>query len=201
MNKFNLICDKFGEFEKQFFDLSDKVEKLEKENNEYKNKIKQSNDVIKQLKSRVDNNEKYLSALTFISCFTWREITNDILQEEAKNKFVDELDKETLDNWVNINSLDENSENKITISVQDYYAKSFVPYYTPVSTPAPEIDSINIGDLNIKLNKKDEEKPQRLRVKNVVDNPFNYSKEEVYAVSKYLRKIIEKDTDLSKYID
>lgn len=182
MNKFDKIYSMITDYEKRISDLNTRVNNSEKQINEYERKFQKYNTVIKQLASRVDNNEKYLSALIFVCQFSWSLIDNNILKEEAKDKFVDDLDKETLDNYVDIDSLDKDL--------------NCVPSINRIS----EIDSINIGDLNIKLNKNDEEKPQRLRVKNVVYNPFKYSKEQIYAVYKYLKTIIEKDLNLSKYI-
>ena len=201
MNKFDKIYSIITDHEKRISDLNIRLDNSEKQINEYERKFQKYNTVIKQLKSRVDNNEKYLSALIFVCQFSWSLIDNNILKEEAKDKFVDDLDKETLDNYVDIDSLDKDPESNFTVKANNYTdCFCTVPYCDSSISRISEIDSINIGDLNIKLNKKDEEKPQRLRVKNVVYNPFKYSKEQIYAVYKYLKTIIEKDSNLSKYI-
>lgn len=198
MNKFDKIYSIITDYEKRISDLNTRVNNSEKQINEYERKFQKYNTVIKQLKSRVDNNEKYLSALIFVCQFSWSLIDNNILKEEAKDKFVDDLDKETLDNYVDIDSLDKDPKINFTVNANDCFCK--VPYCVSSINQISEIDSITIGDLNIKLNKNDEEKPQRVRVKNVIYNPFKYSKEQIYAVYKYLKTIIEKDSNLSKYI-
>lgn len=181
------------------------------ENLQNKNKELSTIDECRRLRQNIESDiqlmREYNKALAFLNWFDFSRLASQKLAQEVFDKKWEDL---TISKTFNSYSYLFPEEVKITNTYindttiqlgsigESPYSKSF----SCCSNLDNNVyDSIQINDVNIKLNKKQEKIKYEEKIGCVCEKPFNYDESVVIAVYEYLKDILNKNKLILKYRD
>lgn len=200
--------------------VNDKIDNAIRDVNKYteseiKEVVDKLNDKLSLVKDTINilitenhNLENYVKALNYISHFYLDDLYSSKLQKEVYDKLIAEVVPVTTYQTKGLSKID-----KLKVDYKDeknvkYVATSTWGIINPCSYSKVDLASENTSNVSQALddtlskffnkNKKPKHKHEEY-VMAVIEDPYEFDKETIYFVYEYLKDVVKKDREISKY--